>query len=364
MRLEPLAGPDRILVITAAQTTELVSRDLPVLPPGNLLTEPAGRDSLPAIALAAAVIEHRYGDAVMGSFAADHLISDDAEFADAVKRAYSAAQDGFVATIGIAPAGPSTAYGYIERGEPLGGQSFTNVYRVRSFREKPDLATAVSYFADGRYFWNAGIFVFKVRQFLGHLQRLRPDVAEVIGRLADRLADEGSNAICAASDAGSTSASGAATALAAPVGEQWPPDLMRVWEKLPRVAIDHAIAEPLAAEGGLAVAPGRFSWSDIGDYASLADHLTARTDGSLVAEMVAGPPPIVRDSPGSLVVSAAGRRIALLGLTDVVVVDTPEAVLVLDRSRAQDVKAIAEAVGVAHEADATTPLLSTEAGQL
>ena len=166
-RLEPLAGASRIEVVTGAAHAVAVAAQLPALEGpsglnrGNLLMEPGPKDSMPAIALAAAIAQRRHGDVVVGSFAADHIIDDQAAFAQAVKAAYLAALEGFIATIGVKPTGPSTAYGYIKSGPSLGLVEAPQIKRVAAFKEKPDRATAERYLADGNYRWNAGMFVFR-----------------------------------------------------------------------------------------------------------------------------------------------------------------------------------------------------------
>ncbi|MDR0366883.1 MAG: NTP transferase domain-containing protein [Bifidobacteriaceae bacterium] len=335
-RLVPLSRPDRIVVVTGQAHAAAVAAQLDGLASSNLLSEPGPKDSLPAIALAAAVIERRHGDVVAGSFAADHVIRGAEAFNQAVEEAYLAAQEGFIATIGLAPTEASTAYGYIESGERLGLLAAPGVHLVKAFKEKPDQATAAAYLAAGGFAWNAGMFMFQVRVLLGHLRRLRPDLASPIERLADAIVEQDQ-----APTVPNDSPAGALM-VARPSGIE---QAEEAWREMPPVAIDHAIAEVVAGEGGLATVAGTFEWSDVGDYASLARLIQADSAGARSLQLAGGPAPQLIDSPGSFAVTAAGRRLTVLGVPGVVVVDTPEGTLVLGQDQAQRVKELAEPNG-------------------
>lgn len=289
-RLLQLVPADRIHVVTGAAHAAAISEQLPDLQ--HLLVEPSPRDSMPAIGWATAVIHATDPDAVVGSFAADHVIGDDAAFAAAVTEAAALAAAGLVATVGIAPATASTAFGYIESGDRLDVVGAPHGHAITTFVEKPDSATAEHYLQSGRFSWNAGMFVTRTAVLLDHLARLQPTLHAGLVEIA---AD--------------------------------PAALPRVWPTLTPIAIDHAIAEPVSREGAMAVVPGTFSWDDIGDFAALAS---------------------LRDSdPGTVWVDADGfalstddSTIAVVGLTDVIVIRTPDAVLVTTREHAQQVKQV------------------------
>ncbi|MCB2176634.1 MAG: mannose-1-phosphate guanylyltransferase [Actinomycetales bacterium] len=306
-RLTPLTGPDGVLVVTGAAHEPAVRAQLPALGPGAVLAEPSPRDSMAAIGLAAAVLAEREGDVVLGSFAADHVIGGDG-FARAVRLGVDAARAGFVTTVGIAATGPSTAFGYIESGRPL--EAVPGAFHVAGFTEKPDAATAAAWLATGRYRWNAGMFLVRVEVLLGHLARLLP------------VLHDGLREIAAAWDT--------------PARDEV---VARVWPGLQRIAIDHAIAEPVAAAGGVAVVPGDFDWDDVGDVAALRDLLPGDPHVLGDAGQV-----IVLDAPGSLVVPGSGRMVAVLGVPDAVVLDTVDALLVTTRDQAQRVKSVVDAV--------------------
>jgi len=303
-RLEPLVAGT--LVVTGESHADAVRAQLPELDAGRVLAEPSPRDSMAAIGLATAVVAQRHGDVLVGSFAADHVISGD--FAGALAQAAVAAREGHVVTIGIAPRGPSTAFGYIRGGEPLGLDGAPAARRALGFTEKPDAATAAAYLDTGEYRWNAGIFVARAAVLLDHLAALHPalhDGVRELGRVWDTPGRDEA--------------------------------LAEIWPALERIAIDHAIAEPVAAAGGVAVVPGDFAWDDLGDFDALASHLL-EGDADDGARRV-----LAIDAAGPLVLGA-DRLVAVVGLDDVVVVQTPDALLVTTRGRAQRVKDVVDAL--------------------
>ncbi|WP_340537505.1 mannose-1-phosphate guanylyltransferase [Nocardioides sp. GXZ039] len=303
-RLAPLVA-DRIVIVTGRAHRDAVLAQLPDLAPDAVVVEPSARDSMAAIGLAAALLERRDPDAVLGSFAADHVIADPGAFAEAVRVAVGAAEDGWLVTIGIEPTAPSPAFGYIRLGSPLATDPGIRV--ASSFVEKPTAEVAADYLATGEYRWNAGMFVARPDVLLDLLAETDPDFAAALRGIAED-----------------------------------PATLESVWPTLPRIALDHAVAEPAAAAGRVAVVPAAFGWDDVGDFASLA----TRFDGDDRPVRVLGDEALVlaREATG-IVVPDSGRVVAVVGLDDVVIVDTPDALLVTTRDRAQEVKAIVAALG-------------------
>ncbi|MFD1504383.1 mannose-1-phosphate guanylyltransferase [Georgenia yuyongxinii] len=314
-RLQPLAG-GAVTVVTGTAHAEAVRAQLPDLGAEDVLAEPSPRDSMAAIGLAAAVLARRHGDVVVGSFAADHVVRDGAAFEKAVREAVTVAHAGYVVTIGIEPDHPSSAFGYIHAGEPieeLPDGAAPTARAVRGFTEKPDATTAAAYLATGEYRWNAGMFVVRARVLLDHLAVERPAMHAGLTEIADAWDSPARDEV-----------------------------LRRVWPELEKVAIDHAIAEPVAARGGVAVVPATMGWDDVGDFASLAGlvpetgHVRVLGDAADVLTLGAD---------GTLVIPAGGRTVAVLGIRDAVVVDTPDALLVTTRAHAQQVKQVVENLG-------------------
>jgi mannose-1-phosphate guanylyltransferase len=311
-RLVPLAE-ERFLVVTGRAHELAVREQLPAVGADGVLAEPSPRDSMAAIGLAAALLERADPDAVMGSFAADHVIRDPDAFGEAVEVAVAAARDGWLVTLGIEPTFPSSAFGYVHLGEGLTGHP--GAYAVREFVEKPSTETAEGYLATGRYRWNAGMFVVRPNVLLDLLAEWHPDFAATLRDLAKDLSR-----------------------------------LDELWPGLPRIALDHAVAEPAAAAGRVVVVPADFGWDDIGDFDSLAGLLGEHGD----AIRVLGDDALVRavDATG-LVVPRSGRVVAVVGLDDVVVVDTPDALLVTTRAHAQRVKQVVTGLQQDDRADLT-----------
>jgi mannose-1-phosphate guanylyltransferase len=297
-RLAPLTEPGAVLVVTGARHDEAVRGQLPDLEDGAVLAE-------------------RHGDVVLGSFAADQVIHGSRAFGTAVREGVEAARAGYVVTVGIAASHPSTAFGYVRSGERLGLAGAPTALHAVGFTEKPDVATATAYLATGEYRWNAGMFLVRAAVLLDHLAEQRPALHDGLRTLARAWDTPDRETV-----------------------------LAEVWPALEKIAIDHAIAEPVAAAGGVAVVPGDFGWDDVGDFASLATLLPpvagAEDDG---ARVLGDDASVVRlDSLGSVVVAGSHRLVAVLGIDDVVVVDTPDALLVTTRARAQQVKSIVDAV--------------------
>ena len=312
-RLAPLTSLERTMVVTGAAHVAAVARQLTGLPEENILVEPSPRDSCAAIALAAAVIATREPDAVMGSFAADHLIGDPQGWMATVREAVAGAEQGLLMTVGIRPSRPETGYGYLQCGDQLGSGP---LLRVEEFKEKPTADVAAAYLRSGRHLWNASMFVWRVDVFLAELARQQPAI------------HAGLTAIAQSWDA--------------PEREE---TLGTVWPTPPKISVDYAVMEGAAAAGRVAAVPGDFGWNDVGDFNTLGDVLPADEAGNVVlgAEMVEPKPGVLlRDSEGLVVVPHSGRLVAALGVRDLILVDTPDAVMVCPRDRAQDVKKLVD----------------------
>ena len=318
-RLEELASS--VSIVTGQAHRDGVLAQLPEFASSDnrtLLIEPSGRDSMAAIGLAAYVVRERFGDdAIVGSFAADHLIARPELLRDAVETAIGAARDGYVVTIGLTPTEASTAYGYIAPGPALNdgdeageADAERGARRVAEFVEKPDADTAARYVAAG-YLWNAGMFIVSAGVLASHLARLLPDMHARLETIA--------------------------RAWGTPAFEE---TLAENWPHLTKIAIDHAIAEPVAADGGVAVVPAdaQLGWTDLGDFEALT---------GIVAEAGNLGEALRVDSDGAAVFGALGENgegplVALVGVPDVALALTPDAILVTRRDHAQSVKAVVD----------------------
>jgi len=307
-RLIPLSSPSRTTVVAGPGHVQAITDQLPDLYSHNLFCEPGPKESMAAIGLAAAVLARRDPEAIIGSFAADHMISGDDAFLTAVAEAVEVAKKGYLVTIGIAPSHPSTGFGYIRLGENMHITEAPNARLVSSFKEKPDARTAASYISTGNYRWNAGMFVVKATFLMELLKEYQPDLEEGLQTIAAHWDDESKRQQV----------------------------MEEIWPTLEKIAIDNAVAEPASMAGRVAVVPATFGWDDVGDFSSLADLLPAELnqprvlgDTSLVlTEQVAG----------GIVVPGSGRLVTLLGVDDIIVVDMPDTLLVTTRARSQEVK--------------------------
>jgi mannose-1-phosphate guanylyltransferase len=311
-RVAPLSPAERTFVVTGVAHAAAVARQLPGVPEENILVEPSPRDSCAAIALASAVIARRDADAVMGSFAADHLIADDARFVSVVRDAVAGAKNGLLMTVGISPTRPETGYGYLQCGGAIDGP----IRKVEQFKEKPAYDVARAYVESGRYLWNASMFVWRVDAFLAELARQQPAIHTAVTAIAEAWDTDRRAAV---------------------LGSLWP--------ELPKISVDYAVMEGAAAEGLVGTVPGDFGWNDVGDFHTLGEVLPADDAGNVVvgADGASDKPGVLlRDCTGVVAVPQSGRLIAALGLHDLVVVDTPDVVLICPRDRAQGVKAFVD----------------------
>ena len=303
-RLRPLVPAERVLVITVEGQAEATCAELQDIPPGNIMVEPAGRGTAPCIGLAALWIQRRDPDAVMLVLPADHAIQDGAGFRGVLRAAVQAALQGHLVTLGIVPTGPETGYGYIHRGELLSQGDGHPVYRVQRFTEKPDLPMATTFLRTGQYFWNSGMFIWKASAILDEIHQHLPDLQAQLMQIRPTLGKRGQ-----------------AQAIA------------RAWQKLRTISVDVGIMEP--AQDAVVI-PADIGWGDVGCWTSVADLQPHDERGNVLQGEH-----IVLDSDNTYIRSAH-RLVAAVGLRDMVIVETEDAVLVCPKHRVQDVKKIVE----------------------
>ena len=311
-RIGDLAPPERVWVVTGADQAEGVRAQLPDVPAGDVVAEPCPRDTAPCVGLAAAMIAKADPDAVMAVMPADHIISPAATFQKTLAAAVAAVEEDPTAfvTLGVKPTRAETGYGYIERGESLGSPGGISLHRVAQFREKPDRATAEKFLADGRFAWNAGLFVWKARAILDAIAEFCPGLSAALGRIAQSLgtADQ-----------------------ARTIAHEFP--------RMERIPIDKAVMEKAPNVRVLEVT---YDWSDVGDWRSLAEVLPADERGNTLQ----GPVRAV-DTKGSILIADDGHLIAALGVEDLVVIQSGGATLVAKRDQLDRLKGLVEGLGEA-----------------
>jgi mannose-1-phosphate guanylyltransferase len=305
-RLPPLAPLGRTYVVCGPVHARGVRRMLPKLPKDNLLVEPVARNTAPCVGLAAIHVARRAPDGILAMLPADHHVARPAQFREALAAAARIAADGAIVTVGITPSRPETGYGYLEVGAPLDGESPVAggrlaPARVKRFVEKPDRPRAEQYLADGGYLWNSGIFVFRADVILEEIGRAMPELSERLAAIAATLGTRG-----------------------------YAKALAREFPRCPSESIDYGVME---RSSRIAVVPADFGWSDVGSFAAIPE--VRKADG---AGNVSSGDALVIDGKDNVVLADAGRLVAVVGATGLVVVDAGDALLVCPRERAQDVK--------------------------
>ena len=330
-RITPMTqGGDSILIVTNERLFDELRNHLTAQPDPELhrvryLKEPIARNTAPAIALAAATLHAEDPDAVMVVLPSDHLLEDGDLWRECIESGVKLAEAGYLVTIGIRPTRAETGYGYIKSAEPL--EQYTTgealPYRVESFVEKPDVERAQQYVEGGDYFWNAGIFVMR----------------------ADRLLEE----LAAGSEEGRYIAETVKTIAAMPEDERTGHEAFDLFSALPALSIDYAVME---LSPNVAVIPAALNWSDVGSLLALEEIVPADESGNVRAGRG-----VDIDSHGTVVYSS-DRLVATVGLSDMLVVDTSDATLVLPKDRAQDVRQVFDALKASGATEVTQPKVS------
>ena len=303
-RIQPLLPEDHVMVITVAEHAAAACAQLAPVPQDNIVIEPLGRGTGPAVGLMAKIIHQRDPDAVMISLHADHAIENEDGFRSVLRAAVQAAEDGHLVTLGITPTGPETGYGYIQRGRRLRQADGRELYQVLRFAEKPGLALARSFVESGDYYWNSGIFVWQVEAVLDEFRRQRPALYAQLESLEPFL---------------NTPQQGAA--------------IERLWPQVESVSVDVGIME---GARDVAMIPAAIGWNDVGCWSAVAAQTAADAAGNVIRG-----DHVVIDCKDTYVRST-GQLVAALGVEGLVIVATDDAVLVCPKERAQEVRRIVE----------------------
>lgn len=306
-RCDPLIGGVDMHIITNEEQKDLLADIVGQrLPEGNIFAEPSARNTAPCILYSVLKLQKRYGDVVVCVLSADHYIKDEAEFRRQLQYAANyAAQNDVIVTLGIVPTFPSTGYGYIKKGMQL--EYDVEIHQVERFVEKPDIETANSYLADGGYLWNSGMFVFRISTILDSYRKYMPEMCKAISPLEEVLdTDKEKRA------------------------------LAEIYPKLEKISFDYAIMEH---ETRVVVIPGDFGWSDVGTWDALEDVLPPDDNGNVVHGQHIG-----IDTRDCVIYGDGKQLIATIGLSDVVIVSSGDALLVCPRERVQDIRSLVDKI--------------------
>jgi mannose-1-phosphate guanylyltransferase len=279
---------------------------LPKLPAAQVLAEPAGRNTAPAIGLAAFILLRQNPDAVIGMFPSDHVIGDEKAYRSTLERGVEIATAGEnIVVLGIRPTRPETGYGYIEAGSAVNG-----AMRVRRFTEKPDSETAAAFVASGNYFWNSGMFLWSARTLANALREHLPKTASILEKIAATYGTR-----------------------------KFANTFRKLYPQCENISIDYAVLEPRSAKGenasNIFCLPSDFGWNDLGSWTALHEHHTTKSDAR-DTNLIGGKASFVLDAEGNYV-HAPGKFVAIVGINNVVVVETDDALLVTTRHNAQHV---------------------------
>jgi mannose-1-phosphate guanylyltransferase len=306
-RLLPLASPKNFWIITNEDLRAAIAKQLPKLPKAQILPEPAACNTAPAIGLAAFLLARHNPEAVIGLFPSDHVIADEERFRETLQRGIEIAASGAnIVVLGIRPNRAETGYGYIEAGSAFKGE----ILRVRRFTEKPDAAKAAEFVAAGNYFWNSGMFLWSARTLSDALREHLPKTAVLLEQIA---AAHGTRKFAAT--------------------------FRRLYPKCENISVDYAVLEPRSAKGEQAgnifCLPADFGWNDLGSWTALHEHHTAKSNPP-EGNLVAGAGMFLMNASGNYI-HAPGKFVAVVGVHDLVVVETADALLITTRQHAQDV---------------------------
>ena len=314
-RLQSVVPPDRTWTVTNAEQTRAVVRQVPRAARKRVLTEPVGRNTAAAIALAAVHVRHAAkGDAIMAVLPADHYIAQVQRYRQIVRAAFEIAREPKrMVVLGITPTHPETGFGYIECGDQKHAAHEFSYFPVRRFTEKPKLDVARQYIASGNYFWNAGMFFWRVSTFLDALRDFLPNTYDALDTLSAHI--------------------GKST---------YALRLKKLYPKLENISVDYAVLEKAAggaAQSSVFMIPADIGWSDIGSWAAVYDLQAKRPGENIFASTGAQ----ALDAEGNFLWSP-GKFIAAIGVNNLVVVETPDALLICPRDRAQDVSKIVKSL--------------------
>jgi len=313
-RIKPLIAPANILIVTGKKHARELIRQLPEIPAKNIIIEPVGKNTAACIGLAALHIQKRVPDAVMIVLPSDHAIGNTNEYLAVISAAAKVAgKEADLVTIGIKPTGPETGFGYLEAGDSLGRDAGKEVFRVKSIREKPDLAKARKFVQSGKFYWNSGMFIWKASTILKEIERCLPDLNAGLMKIKDALGTSKEVAV-----------------------------VPKVYSRLASISIDYGVMEKA---DNVLMLPGDFGWSDVGSWDALWEISAKDNQGNA---LTGGGSAIFTDTEDALVYTPK-KLVAMVGVKDLIIVETADALLICKKGRSQDVKKVVDALEAAQK---------------
>lgn len=309
-RLEGLVPPGQVLVITNVEQRDAVLDTCPMLPPENVIAEPVGRDTAAAVGLATVLVGHRDPEATFAMLPADHVIHNGEGFRSILETAFRAAEEeDALVTVGIKAAYPATGYGYIHRGDEVSSIDGQPVYAVKAFKEKPDGETAREYVDSGDFYWNAGMFIWRVPVISREFDAHTPDLWKALGEIRRGLE-----------------------------AEKPLKDLLEThYPELEKISVDYAIMEKAKT---VRVVESAFDWDDVGEWPAVERHHDQDEGGNVAKGKV-----VIQDASRNIVINDGKHTTAVIGVEDLIIVQTADATLVCPKDKAQEIKKLVKKLG-------------------
>ena len=303
-RLEPLLSRDDVYVVCSERYVSLVASQLEPFPKDQIIVEPMPRSTAACAGLAACYLKQRFPEEMMVILPADHVIRDVDEFHHTLQAGQELGREGWLVTFGMEPSHPATGYGYMLQGESLGEFGGRPAYRVKQFTEKPDRSQAEQFLKEGNYFWNSGMFLFSIQQILSEINLRMPQLGQALSEIEQSWGDPGR--------------------------------LQEIFSSLESTSIDFGVMEKSER---IAMLPSNLGWSDVGNWRAVGEIQAADSQG-----VVSNTPHVNVDSRDCVLYTSGGKLVALVGVEELVVVDTEDALLVCARDRTEEVRKVVKSL--------------------
>ena len=304
-RVEKIVDPSHIIIVTNKDYQDEVAAQAPEIPRENVIAEPEAKNTALAVVYGALAIKKRDSEAVIANLPSDHFVSDSDQFAEIIHRAYEEAQSGnFLITIGIKPTSPHTGFGYIKKGQPKPGAKDCEIFEVQGFTEKPELKVAKEYLESQNYYWNGGIYVFSLKTFFDAVIKLAPELWQNTQKLENAINNNNLE------------------------------EIQKIYSQAEDLSLDYAVAEKAS---NMLVIPGDFGWSDVGDWQAVWEVEEKDENGNVIIKESEKGDHVGIETKNCLI-QISDQLVTTLGVSDLIIVDTADALLVASKDKAEEVK--------------------------